>query len=180
MALRASGKESGLAVKTVLLIGNKTLRRRSAEVDFTADDVKGWIRDMRDTLHHLQGVHKIGRALAAPQIGILKRIIYMEPPGGGEKAIIMINPRITARSPETFMVWDSCYCAGLAFFGHTERHKHITVEYVDEKQNPIAADFHDDLSELFQHEIDHLEGILFTDRTINNRIIMRSEYEKLP
>jgi peptide deformylase len=179
MAGTVFGKEGALAVRTVLMIGNALLRRRSAEVDFKTDDVMPCLHDLRDTLRHLQRIHGMGRALAAPQIGVHKRIVYMEPMEAAGKPIVMINPRITARSAETFPVWDSCYSADLSFFGKTERHSSITVEYFDEKQNRIRADFTDGLSELFQHEIDHLEGILFTDRIVDNRIVMRGEWEKL-
>ncbi len=58
-------------------------------------------------------------------------------------------------------VWDSCFSADLAFFGKTSRHKKIIVEYENEKGEKNIAEFQDDLSELFQHEIDHLKGILF-------------------
>ena len=67
----------------------------------------------------------------------------------------------------------------MAFFGKTIRHKAITVEYINENQETIHDTFTDDLSELFQHEIDHLEGILFTDRIVDNQIITRSEWERL-
>jgi peptide deformylase len=91
----------------------------------------------------------------------------------------MINPRIVKKSPDTFEVWDSCFSADLAFFGKTLRHRAISVEYTNESGEQIRENFTDDMSELFQHEIDHLEGILFTDRIIDNQIIMRSEWEKL-
>jgi peptide deformylase len=168
-----------MAVRQVLLIGNHILREQSRDIDFEADEISRCLGDLRDTLHYLRKTKKIGRALAAPQIGVLKKIIYMEGREPGGKAIVMINPRITARSPETFTVWDSCFSAEVAFFGKTLRHRAISVEYFDEDQNRIVADFRDDRSELFQHEIDHLEGILFTDRVLDNQIIMRAEYEKL-
>ena len=91
----------------------------------------------------------------------------------------MINPKITKRSDEKFDVWDSCFSADVAFFGKTPRYKEINVEYYDERQNQITAHFEDDLSVLFQHEIDHLDGVLFTDHITDNQIIMRSEWEKL-
>jgi peptide deformylase len=68
----------------------------------------------------------------------------------------------------------------LAFFIETVRSREITVKYTDEKGQDITETFSDDLSELFQHEIDHLDGILATDYLKDTRkIIMRSEWEKL-
>jgi len=165
-----------MSVKTVLMIGNEMLRKKAERIDFVKDPVQQYIQDLRDTLHHVQQDKKIGRAIAGPQIGYIKKIIYMEK---AKKRIVMINPHITQKSQETFEVWDSCFSADVAFFGKTIRHKAITVEYVNENRDKIQKDFIDDFSELFQHEIDHLDGILFTDRIVDNQIIMRSEWERL-
>jgi peptide deformylase len=165
-----------MSVKTILMIGNETLRKKSEPVDFVKDPVDQYINDLRDTLHYMQREKKIGQAIAGPQVGYLKRIIYMESEG---KTIVMINPYITRKSQETFEVWDSCFSADVAFFGKAIRHKTITVEYMNENEETIHGDFADDLSELFQHEIDHLEGILFIDRIVDNQIMMRGEWEKL-
>ncbi len=165
-----------MSVRNIFLIGNEVLRKKAESIDFVKDHVEQYIQDLRDTLHHIQQEKKIGRAIAGPQIGYLKTIIYME---AEKKKITMINPKIINKSQETFEVWDSCFSADVAFFGKTLRHKAISVAYLNEIQEEIHEDFTDDLSELFQHEIDHLEGILFTDRIINNQIIMRSEWERL-
>ncbi len=165
-----------MSKKKILMIGNDILRKKSGSIDFTGDNIEQYIQDLKDTLYHFQEEKKIGRAIAGPQIGYLKRIIYMETE---EKRIVMINPRIVKKSRETFEVWDSCFSADVAFFGKTVRHKAITVNYLNENQEQIHEVFSDDLSELFQHEIDHLEGILFTDHIVDNQIIMRSEWERL-
>jgi peptide deformylase len=165
-----------MSVKDVLMIGNEFLRKKAEDIDFGQDPVEQYIQDLRDTLHHLQQEKRIGRAIAGPQIGYLKRIIYMETKA---QKIIMINPQIIKKSQEVFDVWDSCFSADVAFFGKTLRHKAMTAAYINENQEEIHEDFTDDLSELFQHEIDHLEGILFIDHIIDNQIMMRSEWEKL-
>jgi peptide deformylase len=163
-------------IKQVLMLGNKTLRQKSIPIDFEKDNIEKIIMDLKDTLHYLQQEKKIGRAIAGVQIGCLKRIIYMESNG---TSIIMINPEIIDSSNEKFEEWDSCFSADVAFFGKTSRNKNITVKYFDESKNKIERCFYDDLSELFQHEIEHLNGIIFTDHIINNQIIMRNEWEKL-
>jgi peptide deformylase len=165
-----------MAKKRILMIGDKNLRKISELANFDKDPVEQYVQDLSDTLHHVQKEKKIGRAIAAPQIGYFKRVIYMEAAG---KRVVMINPEITQRSQETFEVWDSCFSADVAFFGKTIRNKSITVEYMTENREKVQETFTDDLSELFQHEIDHLDGILFTDRIVDNQIIMRSEWEKL-
>jgi peptide deformylase len=165
-----------MTVKPILMIGNPTLKEKSVDVHFGKDNLTEIIPDLADTLHNFQRAKGIGRAIAGIQIGYPKRIVYME---AGGRSIVMINPRIIDRSKKTFEVWDSCFSADVAFFGKTVRNRAVTVEYFDEDQNKVTERFEDDLSELFQHEIDHLDGILFTDRIIDKEIIMRSEWEKL-
>ena len=76
-------------------------------------------------------------------------------------------------------VWDSCYSFEVAFFVEIPRNKSIKVEYQDDKGNSIVEDFTDGLSELVQHEIDHLHGILAIDHLRDvKKIIMRSEWER--
>ncbi|MBI4453402.1 peptide deformylase, partial [Candidatus Woesearchaeota archaeon] len=151
-----------MAIKLVLMIGNQKLRKKSAQVT-NFDNVskvdkqfKTILIDLKDTLTHLQKTKKIGRALAAPQIGYLKKIIFMQTL---EKTFYMINPVITWKSNEMFEVWDSCFSFGVYFFVKIKRHKKIIVEYKDENGTFKKEEFEDDLSELFQHEIDHLDGI---------------------
>jgi peptide deformylase len=165
-----------MTIKPILMIGNPKLRKTSSDVVFEEDNVAAIVQDLADTLHHIQQEKGLGRAIAAIQIGYLKRIVYME---AGGKRIVMINPRIVSRSEETMDVWDSCFSADVAFFGKVRRNQRITVAYYDEQRNNVVTQFADDLSELFQHEIDHLDGVLFTDHIIDHEIIMRSAWEKL-
>jgi peptide deformylase len=166
-----------MAIRDVLQIGNPALRKKSAEVTVFGPLLQKNLEDMRDTLTHSQETKKIGRALAAPQIGLLKRIIYSQTP---DLTLYMINPEISYKSPEMFEVWDSCFSFDVSFFVKISRRKSITVDFLDETGKNYSQTFSDDLSELFQHEIDHLDGILATDHlTDPKNIIMRSEWEKL-
>ena len=165
-----------MAVRDVVLLGNPTLRERSEEIKFFDEKLKTVVKDLRDTLIHLQEKKKIGRALAAPQIGCQKRVIYCNLP---EEEIVMVNPEIIWKSQERFEVWDSCFSFAVAFFVRVSRHRSIKVKYWSESGKENIRIFDDDLSELFQHEIDHLEGILATDLlTDNKNIFMREEWEK--
>jgi peptide deformylase len=166
-----------MAVKEVLLIGNPKLREKSAEItEFDDDELLNIQIDLKDTLTHLQQTKGLGRALAAPQIGYPKKIFFMQTP---KRSLVMINPRIIKKSEETVDVWDSCYCFDLAFFVKIKRYKHIEVEFSTKVGSTIVEKFEGDESELFQHEIDHLNGILATDRLEDNKnIIIRKEWEK--
>ncbi len=165
-----------MAIKEVLMLGNPKLREKSLIIDdFSLDFVQN-LRDLKDTLTYLQETKKVGRAIAAPQIGVKKRLIYYQLTN---KSFYMVNPKITRKSEEMINVWDSCYSFDIAFFVEIQRHKIIKVEYQDENGNLAFEDFSDDLSELVQHEIDHLNGILATDHLKDvKKIIMRSEWER--
>ena len=165
-----------MGIKDVLKIGNPQLTEKSKNVEFFYDDVKEIIQDLSDTFHACYEKYETGRAIAAPQIGILKKAIYMETE---EETIIMINPEITEKSEEMFDVWDSCFSAEVSFFRLIKRHKRIKVKYQNEKGTVTVREFEDDLSELFQHEIDHLNGILFTDYESEEKDISREEWEGL-
>ena len=165
-----------MTVKEVLMIGNPKLRQNSSDVTDFGEDLKIIIQDLKDTLTHLQRSKKIGRALAAPQLGYMKKVIYY---GLASKPFVMVNPRITWKSDEKFWVWDSCFSFDVAFFVEIERQKMIKIEFQDEKGEKHVKEFSDDLSELIQHETDHLEGILATDHITDvKRIVMREEWEK--
>ena len=166
-----------MAIKDVLLIGNSKLRQESAEITNFNLELRGIIQDLKDTLTNLQETKKIGRGLAAPQIGHMKKVILFQL---AEMSFVMINPKIVWKSEEMFQVWDSCFCFDVAFFIQVDRHKSIRVEYQDENGNAKIEEFTGDLSELVQHEVDHLYGILATDYLKDvTKIMMREEWEKM-
>lgn len=165
-----------MAVKEILLIGNPVLREKSEHVTEYNQRLFDLIRDLKDTIIDFQKIKGMGRGIAAPQIGVLKKVIYLHLP---ETSFAMINPEIVGNSEETFWVWDSCFSFDVAFFVKTERFKTIKVRYQNEKGESFEKTFTDDLSELLQHEIDHLHGVLATDHLKNNQdIILRAEWEK--
>lgn len=165
-----------MAVKEILLIGNPVLREKSENIIFFNEDLYALINDLKETLIDFQQRKKIGRGIAAPQIGVLQKLIYIKLP---ERSFALINPEIIWNSDEIVDVWDSCFSFDVAFFVKTERFKSIKIKYQNEKGDSIIESFNDDLSELLQHEIDHLHGILATDHLKNNKdIILRAEWEK--
>jgi len=166
-----------MPIKEVLQSGNPQLREEASDVTDFNPELNEIIQDLKDTLSHLQRTKKIGRGLAAPQIGHMKKVILFQLP---DRPFIMINPKIVWKSEETFPVWDSCFCLDVAFFVQVERHKSIRVGYQDENGNAKTEEFSGELSELVQHEIDHLYGILTTDHLKDvTKIMMRDEWEKM-
>ncbi len=164
-----------MTVKQVLMIGNPKLRLKSSEITKFNEELEGIISDLKDTLAYLQKTKKIGRGLAAPQLGYMKKVIYFGLPNN---PFTMINPKINWKSKEKFRVWDSCFSFDVAFFVEIERHRAVEIEYSDQNGNQIVQKFENDLSELVQHETDHLNGILATDHLTDvKKIILRQEWE---
>jgi peptide deformylase len=165
-----------MTVKDVLLLGNPKLREKSSKVKNFKSEIQENLKNLSDTLHSLQKEKRIGRALAAPQIGWMKKVIYYNLP---EESFFMINPEILWKSKDVIDVWDSCFCFDVSFFIEIKRHKEIKVQYLDKEGNKKSEDFSDDLSELVQHEIDHLNGVLATDHLEDpSKIVMRNEWER--
>lgn len=157
------------------MIGNPALRKKSAKAK-RGKELEGIVRDLKDTLIHLQKIKRIGRALAAPQIGYLRKVVYFNLPN---RSFAMVNPDIVWKSKGQFSVWDSCFSFDVAFFVKVKRHRRVRVEYEDIEGNVCVEDFGHDMSELVQHEIDHLYGILAVDHLEDfRRIVLREEWER--
>ncbi|MFH2056878.1 MAG: peptide deformylase, partial [bacterium] len=105
-----------------------------------------------------------GRAIAAPQIGVFKRLIYMHV----ETPVIIINPRLENLSEELMEVWDDC----LSFpelLVKVRRHENCLIRFHDQDWREQTLNLQGDLSELLQHEYDHLDGILAIQRAIDEK-----------
>jgi peptide deformylase len=168
-----------VAVRDVLQLGDPRLRAVCAPVaDPGAGAVAAVVGDLADTLAHWRSTTGYGRGIAAPQIGVLQRIVFLQLPGRAPWPLV--NPTIVERSPETVVVWDACL-SFLCIFMQVERHREITVRYQDlaGAWRVVRAGPADDLAELLQHELDHLDGILAVDRMIDAKTLCtREEFER--
>jgi peptide deformylase len=168
-----------LAVRTILQLGDPGLREVCDRVvNPAAAEIRALIEDLADTLAHWRAATGYGRGIAAPQIGVEKRVIFLQLPGA--EPWPLVNPEIISRSEEKIVVWDACL-SFLSIFMQVERHREITVRYQDLRGEwkEIRASEERDLSELLQHEIDHLDGILAIDRITDLRTMCtREEFEK--
>lgn len=161
---------------SILLLGRPRLNRVAAPVHRLGDPDFNKEADLLvRTLEAFRSEHGFGRAIAAPQIGIPKRFIALSL---GEGPFVMINPEITWRSEDTFTMWDDCMCFPF-FLVRLRRHLSVSVRW--EKSDGALEEW-DRLdqarSELLQHEIDHLDGILATDRQEGaGALVSRAAYE---
>jgi peptide deformylase len=126
--------------------------------------VKDWVADLHNVMQEIREKYNFGRAIAAPQLGIMKRLIYMKI----DKPIVFINPEFTFLSEEMFELWDDCMSFPNLLV-KVKRHKNLTIKYLDENWQTQEWNMTDDLSELLQHEYDHLDGILCTMRAIDEK-----------
>jgi peptide deformylase len=152
-------------VNDLLVLGNPILYEISEEIlPEELPLVENWVKDLHEVMEDIRARYNFGRAIAAPQLGNMKRLIYMNI----TKPMVFINPKIINKSKEMFEVWDDCMCFPNLFV-KVMRHNTIEIEYLDQNWKTQNAVFENDLSELFQHEFDHLEGILCTMRAIDSK-----------
>ena len=154
-----------MVTNIVLKLGNPRLYEISEPVKKSElPELDQVFKDLHDVLMDFRAKYKAGRAIAAPQIGVLKRLIYLNI----DKPVVIINPELFELSREIIEVWDDCLCFP-DLLVKVNRHKSCRIRFRDNKWNEHVWDLTDDLSELLQHEFDHLEGILATQRAIDDR-----------
>jgi peptide deformylase len=163
--------------REILQLGNPDLFKKSARVgDVHSTEIKGIVGDLSDTLAAFRGATGYGRGIAAPQIGILKRVIFirMQPVGFAGP---LINPEIVWASDGQFELWDDCFSFP-ELMVRVSRAAQIRVDYQDERGLKQTIETKGDFSELLQHEIDHLDGILAVQRAISPQAFAtRAEWE---
>jgi len=140
--------------REVVKYPDSTLRKKSGEIGEITNKIRKLTQDIKETMFANQGV-----GLAAPQIGALKRVIAIQ----AKTPSVFINPKIIKKSRETTLEQEGC----LSFPGlflKIKRAKEIEVEALDESGKKISLKTEGPLARVFQHEIDHLDGILFVDR----------------
>jgi peptide deformylase len=126
--------------------------------------IPGWVADLDNVMQEVRQKYGFGRAIAAPQLGIMKRLIYMHM----DEPIVFINPELTNLSHDLFELWDDCMSFP-SLLVKVNRHCSLTINYLDEHWQPQTRHLEDDLSELLQHEYDHLNGILCTMRAVDEK-----------
>ena len=168
-----------MPIRPVLQLGDPLLRQKAVLVqNLAAREVRDLVQDLADTLAHWRSATGYGRGIAAPQLGVLQRVIFLQLPGA--EPWPLINPEIIERSQEKIIVWDACL-SFLSIFMQVERHRQVTIRYQNLNGETLEFQAGDDrsFSELLQHEIDHLDGILAIDRVVDTKTICtREEFEK--
>ena len=163
-----------MAVLTVRLYGDPVLRQVATPVREITAEIKRIIADMTETMWY-----QVGIGLAAPQVGLPHRILVMDDGSGGAQALI--NPVIESRSG-TIREEEGCLSLP-GVFGVVERSKTITVRAMDADGKPVALEATGLKARIVQHELDHLDGVLFIDRlppVTRDRIKKKIQKEGFP
>lgn len=145
-------------IRTILTYPDPELKKRSAPVTIITDAVRELARDMAETMYAAPGV-----GLAAPQIGVHQRVIVIDVSGRDEppNLIIAINPVIVHAEGEVYEEEGCLSVPGYA--ANVRRHARVVVKALDQDGNERTWRAEELLAIAFQHEIDHLDGILFVD-----------------
>jgi len=157
-----------MPVREIVVLPNPVLRAKAKKVPTVTPQIQTLIDDMVDTMRQAPGV-----GLAAPQVGVGLRVIvveYAEPSEDPEaepkppKLYAVVNPEITRQSEATVLGNEGCLSIP-TYFGTVERREVVTVKGLDRHGRAFKLKAKGWLARIFQHEIDHVNGVLFTDRT---------------
>lgn len=154
-----------MALLEVLKAGHPVLKQVAEPVDHVNKKMRALIEDMAETMYKTDGV-----GLAAPQIGVSKRIIVVD---DGNGLIALINPEIVKAEGSQ---WGSEGCLSVpGYFGDVERYEKVTVTAMDPNNKKVRIQAEGFLARIFQHEIDHLDGHLFIEKAVNLKQQMSPE-----
>ncbi len=148
-----------MALRPILILPDPILRAKAEEVTEIDGDLQTLIDDMAETMYHAPGL-----GLAAPQVGELRRLIVFDVSHkeGNPDLQVILNPCISAAEGETIRTEG---CLSVAdFSAEVRRHARVLVKGLDREGKPIQVDADGLMAVVLQHEIDHLDGILFIDR----------------
>ena len=154
-----------MAVREILLLGNPGLYEVCRPVQRSElAALESTVRDLHDTMMDFRERYGRGRAIAAPQIGAMVRLVYMHI----DRPVVFINPVFDFKSQGMMALWDDCMSFP-ELLVKVHRHKTCRIVYRDEAWRERRLDLEGDLSELLQHEVDHLDGILAVQRAVDGR-----------
>ncbi len=152
-------------LEQILKLGNPRLYEKSFLVEkIEIPQLLDTFKDLHSLILEFRKTYGAGRAIAAPQIGIKKRIICVNT----DKAYTIINPVLSNLSDNMIELWDDCMCFPNLLV-KVKRHRSCTLTYRDENWETHTWELKDDMAELIQHEYDHLDGILATQRAVDSQ-----------
>ena len=165
-----------MALREIVLLGDPVLRAEAEEIEDFDKGLESLVRDMFETMYHAEGI-----GLAAPQIGISKRLIVVDLRHEDEPdaRLAIVNPRVVWSSDDTEKSTEGC----LSIPGMEElvrRPYSVTIKGFTPEGDPMTVEAEELFARALQHEIDHLDGVLFIDRVsaLKRRMLMK-KWKKL-
>jgi peptide deformylase len=156
-----------MAERDILLLGDERLCRVSEGVrEGEVDAIREVVQDLHDTMLAFQKRHGWGRAIAAPQIGVEKRVVCMNV----DRPLSLINPVLHGHSAEKMTFWEDCMSFP-ELLVQLENPRSCRLTYRDLEWREHHVYLEGDMAELLQHEVDHLDGILAVQRALDDRSI---------
>ncbi len=157
-----------MALRQIRVDGDEILTKKCREVKEMTPRLKELVEDMLDTMYEAQGV-----GLAAPQVGVLRRIVVIDV---GEGPIVLVNPKIVSQDGEQEGNEGCLSVPGKA--GVVVRPNHVVAEGFDENMNPVTVEGEELLARAICHELDHLDGVMYTSKVQGELFdTMEEDYE---
>lgn len=160
-----------MALRTIRTLGDEILEKNCREVKEMKPRIKELIEDMLDTMYDAQGV-----GLAAPQVGVLKKIIVVDVTEEGNDPIVLINPEILELSGEQTGQEGCLSVPGKA--GVVTRANYVKIKGFNENMEEVVVEGEGLLARALQHEVDHLSGILYVSKVEGELITASQEAEE--
>ena len=161
-------------LRKIVLLGDDVLRQKATDVPTPGPELDRLVDDMYETMYEAHGI-----GLAAPQIGLSQRLIVVDVKEDGHPPMALLNPTVKEFGRERERYEEGCLSIpGVS--AHVERPVTCTVDALDQKGNPVRIQAEGMLARCLQHEIDHLDGVLFIDRLSPiKRNMLLKKYRKL-
>ncbi len=163
-----------MAQLNIEMLGSPILRKRAVEVMAIDEEVRLLVNDMFETMYAAEGI-----GLAGPQVGVLKRVVVIDLKDEGQSRYALVNPSLVQSLGEREKEEEGC----LSIPGVSSlvgRNTHVVVEAVNEQGHPVRIEADGLLARCLQHEIDHLNGVLFIDHlSALKRSMLLKKYRQL-
>ena len=167
-----------MAIREILQIGHPVLRKRSTKITHFDQGLAQLAEDMVETMHEANGV-----GLAAPQVGVLTRLIVVEMPededypNPGERWVVC-NPEVVKTNRETEVGQEGCLSVA-GYVGMVERPTEVIIRGQDIRGRKVRIKAEGYLARAFLHEMDHLNGVLYVDVAVESTVMTVEEYNEL-
>ena len=160
-----------MSLRTIRELGDPVLTKRAKEVKEMTPKIRQLIEDMKDTMYEADGV-----GLAAPQVGMLKRIVVIDISAEQDQPVVLINPEIIEKDGEQ-TGWEGCLSVP-GKSGQVTRPQHVIAKALNENMEEITIEGEDLMARAICHELDHLEGNMYVD-LVEGRLYTNEELDEM-